>query len=99
MRKVVLLATIALFITGSATLDVSLASPPVPSDCRVFGDVSGDGRVTPVDALLVLQREARSVSTLPCLMLGYVNGDGVVNAVDAAIILQYDAGLIDSLPP
>jgi hypothetical protein len=63
-----------------------------------FGDVSCNGIVNPLDALLILQFDARLILALPCKELGHANLDGIVNALDAQLIIQYDAGLIPMLP-
>jgi hypothetical protein len=61
------------------------------------GDVNDDGQVNPVDAALILQREAGLISSLPNLASADTNNDGNVNSVDAALILQKVAALISSL--
>lgn len=60
-----------------------------------MGDINGDGRVTAVDARLVLQYVAgiRELDENP-LALADMNGDGKVSAVDARVILQMVAGII-----
>ena len=65
----------------------------------LLGDVSCDGEVTSVDAVLVLQFSAGLLPVLPCQSAGDVNGDGSVNPLDAILILQFVAGLLSSLPP
>lgn len=62
------------------------------------GDVSCDGAVDSIDAMLVLQSTTTILDQLPCAWNADVNTDGTVNAVDAALILQFEAGLIDRLP-
>lgn len=60
----------------------------------VKGDANDDGKITAVDARLILQYVAGS-NTFSSSQLTYVdiNGDGVVTAVDARVILQKVAGL------
>ncbi len=62
------------------------------------GDVDCDGRMNSIDAVLVLQRDADLIASLPCQDAADVNADGAIDSLDATLILQYDVGLIDSLP-
>jgi len=48
-----------------------------------------------VDSALILQLEARLISSVINRPSGDVNNNGVVNSVDAALILQFEAGLPD----
>ena len=68
--------------------------PPPPTPTRNRGDVNCDGSVTAVDAVLILQLDARMLIFLPCLSNADVNGDGVADAIDALLVLQNVAGLI-----
>ena len=61
------------------------------------GDANCDGRVSSIDASLMLQLSAGLVQHLSCEDAADVNHDGRVNALDAALVLQYVAGLISSL--
>ncbi len=63
-----------------------------------WGDADCSGAVDSVDALLLLQRIARVVSSLDCGGFGDANVDGDLDARDAALILQREAGLIPRLP-
>ena len=71
---------------------VSSAPPPPPSE---LGDVNCDGRVNSVDAALILQYDARRISSLDCPQNADMNDDGRINSVDAAIILQIEAGILN----
>ena len=64
---------------------------------RLRGDVNNDGKITAVDARMILQvvAELRTAEDVNAYDINY---DGSVSAVDARIILQYVAGLIDRLP-
>lgn len=65
----------------------------------VFGDPSGDGSVTALDAAMVLSHVAGID-----LLRGYaaisadVTNNGDISALDASLILQYVVGLIDCFP-
>jgi len=63
----------------------------------IDGDASGNGMISPIDALIALQ-SASSILLLDeqQMLASDVNGDGVVSAVDALMILQYSAGMITS---
>ena len=63
-----------------------------------MGDADGDGSVTSLDTLIILQYEAGFLVELE-LDTADVNQDGVVDSVDDQLILQLVAGLTDELPP
>ena len=65
----------------------------------LLGDANSDGVVDYVDAIYVLEYDAklREADEL-ALHLCDVNGDDVVDYVDAIFILEYDAKLIDKFP-
>ena len=69
--------------------------PPALSEagpCPPLGDVTGDGRVTAVDALLILQAEAGLLRLTPAQRRrADVNGDGVVDSRDALLIQRFVA--------
>ncbi|MDR2713707.1 MAG: carboxypeptidase regulatory-like domain-containing protein [Clostridiales bacterium] len=59
----------------------------------ILGDVNGDGKVTPEDAMTLLQMYVGLIPWTPrALLLGDVNGDGVVDTTDAALILRMVVG-------
>lgn len=65
----------------------------------LFGDVSGDGRVTPYDAALVLEHViGLQELPKPFMDAADVSGDGRITAYDAALILRRTAGLTDGFP-
>ena len=65
----------------------------------LLGDANSDGVVDYVDAIYVLEYDAK-LRTADELAYGLcdVNGDGEVDYVDAIFILEYDAKLIDKFP-
>ncbi len=63
-----------------------------------YGDVNNDGKVSPLDASLVLQYNAKLITELAEVNAADVNGDGKISPLDASLILQYNAKLIDELP-
>ena len=87
-------------ITPTATPTPSPTATPTPSPTPtpevLLGDVNCDGTLTSVDALLILQRVARLLQTLPCLEDGDIDEDGAITALDAVLILQHSAGLLTS---
>jgi uncharacterized protein YkwD len=73
-------------------------SPPPGSTPGGSGDASCDGSTNSMDAVLILQRAAGSLASLPCPSEADVNGNGRVDATDAALVLQFEAGLLARLP-
>ena len=65
----------------------------------LLGDANSDGVVDYVDAIYVLEYDAK-LRTADELAYGLcdVNGDGAVDYVDAIFILEYDAKLITKFP-
>ena len=59
-----------------------------------LGDANCDGRVTSLDASVVLQFSAYLVDHLPCPLNADMTGNGYVNVLDAFFILAYVAGYI-----
>ncbi len=58
-------------------------------------DINGDGRVSPLDASLILQYNAGLYAfTDEQVAAADANGDGKVTPLDASLFLQYDAKLI-----
>ena len=72
---------------------------PNPTERPRTGDANCDGVVSAVDAMLVLQRSAALIPTLPCASLADADANGAIDSRDAALILQLLAGLISTLPP
>lgn len=65
----------------------------------LYGDVSGDGRVSAYDAALTVQFAIGVIMFTPDqIMRADVSGDGRVSAYDAALIVQKAIGLIDKFP-
>lgn len=68
---------------------------PVFADVTRLGDVNRDGKISAVDARMVLQVVAGLLTeTSERKYYGDVNGDGKLSAVDARMILQIVAGII-----
>jgi hypothetical protein len=64
-----------------------------------YGDLSGDGKITALDASLILQYIVGLIDFSPEQKIAAdVTGDSTVSALDAALILQYTVGLITQLP-
>ena len=75
--------------------DVQRTVPPQLGSLRV---ACCDERVTSVDALFILQREAALITAIPCGWDGDVDADGDIDSIDAALTLQFVAQLISALP-
>jgi hypothetical protein len=58
-----------------------------------MGDGDGNGRITPEDAITLLQMYVGLIPWTPrALLLGDINKDGVVDPTDAALILRMVVG-------
>lgn len=58
-----------------------------PSD--KFSDMNADGKISSVDALIILQAASKTITLTPELMdLGDVNDDGKVTPLDALMLLH-----------
>jgi hypothetical protein len=78
---------------------INIAKPSV-----MFGDVTGNGEVTALDAARILEFAVGQLS-LPSTQLpnftvtvADVSGDGTVSSYDAALIFQYCVGMLSSFP-
>ena len=68
------------------------------NDC-LWGDVNHDGKVTPLDASLILEYYADlNPADFVCEKKADVNLDGKISPMDAALVLEYYAELIPELP-
>ena len=57
------------------------------------GDINGDGKITPEDAIILLQMYVGLIDWTPrALLWGDVNEDGIIDPVDAALILRMVVG-------
>lgn len=90
MRKFICLALALLML-------LSLISVAFAAEEAVLGDVSDDGVVNNVDAMIILQATVGLKDPLDPAIAD-VSGDGVVNNVDAMIVLQYSVGLVTKFP-
>ncbi len=78
--------------TSTPTGPNPAATPPASSQ-KLPGDTDCNGVVNPIDAELILQYAAHTISSIPCPDDADFNHDGVVNPIDAALTLQKSAGL------
>jgi hypothetical protein len=78
--------------TRTPTRTPGPTSTPLPA--AHLGDANCDGRVTSLDASIVLQFTAYLVNDLPCLAYADMTANGYVNVLDAFFILAYVAGYI-----
>jgi outer membrane protein assembly factor BamB len=71
----------------------------VPGEIPLYGDVTGDGSVTALDAAVVLQTCVGLVTLTPEQeKRADVSGKGGVTAYDASLILRYVVGSIEKFP-
>jgi len=75
--------------TPTVTSTPTRRRPPSTS-----GDVNGDGFITSLDALWVLQYDAGLVLGLPIPEAADMNQDGAIDALDAQYILWVDGGIV-----
>ncbi|MCH8994957.1 MAG: hypothetical protein IH959_08345 [Chloroflexi bacterium] len=80
--------------TSTRTPTVTPTPTPLPAD----GDVNDNGVTDSIDAVLILQFDARLLPALPNPSAGDVNLSGEINSIDATLVLQFVAGLIPRLP-
>ncbi|MEX0785270.1 MAG: dockerin type I domain-containing protein [Dehalococcoidia bacterium] len=86
------------FFAGSDPNDPASTPDPTPTPIAgLQGDADGNGGVSSLDALFVLQHVAGLFPELPCPLCADVTGEGKVNAIDASVILQFVAGLLSEL--
>jgi hypothetical protein len=83
-------------ITRTPTRTPTRTRTPTPGNSSA-GDVDCNGRVTAVDAALILQLDAGIIRALRCPANGDVSDDGSTNAIDALFILQFVAGRLPAL--
>ena len=87
----VLQAKLALSATNFA--DINLQVSPGVMVIGILGDIDGNGKITPEDAMLLLQMYVGLIPWTPrALLLGDLNGDGQIDPVDAALILRMVVG-------
>jgi len=89
-------ATLTPTATGAIPTNTPTPTPTqTPAPDGLVGDANKNGRVTAVDALLVLQDDAGIIP--PVNPRADANHNGRIDVVDAALILQLDAGIISAL--
>ncbi|MCL1873253.1 MAG: CocE/NonD family hydrolase [Clostridiales bacterium] len=74
-------------------VDLAFIVKPGTLVIGILGDIDGDGKITPEDAMLLLQMYVGLVPWTPrALLLGDVNQDGFIDPVDASLILRMIVG-------
>ena len=88
------------FAAGAAFKEPVIADAQriVPTQVGSLRVACCDERVTSVDALFILQREAGLIPAVPCGWDADVDADGDIDSIDAALTLQFVAQLIAALP-
>ena len=85
-------ASIAGSTSGTLTETISSSSAVKPATANPL-DVNGDGAVTPLDALMIINEldQQNAGATIDPSMLAAcdVNGDGVLTALDALLVINY----------
>ncbi len=88
-------------IEANGTAELNLTGGPFDQEPDwqpiTLGNVNCRSGVNSVDALLILQVDARLLESLECSDQADVNSDGSTNSRDAALVLQFSAGLVTSL--
>ncbi|MBR6594830.1 MAG: N-acetylmuramoyl-L-alanine amidase [Clostridia bacterium] len=79
------------------TYDAGLYKAPGTASNVLLGDVTGDSKVSSLDAAFILRYDADLVEELDTAAAD-VDGNGKVNSLDAAFVLRYDADLVDKFP-
>lgn len=83
--------------TPTATPTTAPDISPTPTPAPVPGDVDCDGRLTPLDAMLILSFAAELPGGACLQLTGDVTCDGLVNVADAAAVLSAAADGADSV--
>ncbi len=96
MKSKILKSAVSLFLA------VIMAFCPIMMNSAAAlstGDVNGDGKISSVDALIVLQSSTELISlSADAKSVADVNWDGSINSTDALDILQVSTGLKASFP-
>ncbi len=98
MRTTVLILTALTLALAGLVIDYGIGAPR-QGQAAGTGDTNCDGTTNSIDALFILQVDARLLGGLQCQENADMNADGTVNSIDASIILQYVAGLLGGPPP
>jgi hypothetical protein len=84
-----------LFDNTCAALTNSISNGSITVSKYILGDVSNDGKIMSVDALMALQAvSGRIVLTAKQKCAADVNKDGIVSVTDALKILQFASNRI-----
>lgn len=84
-------------VVTTTTVTTTATTPAYTVSEKEFGDIDGNGKIQPVDALLALKAAAAIMSfmqpelTEKQMQLADVNGDGTVTVLDAQYILMYSS--------
>jgi len=71
----------------------------IPSPPLLYGDVNGDGMITPFDASLILQAVVGMTElSAEQRLKADVTGNDRITSYDAALVLQFTAGLLNVFP-
>lgn len=85
------------FLFAASNFRTDVYRIPLPSP--IFGDVNGDGMVTPFDASLISQAVIGTIELSDEQRFkADVTGNGQVSSYDAALVLQFTVGLLDIFP-
>ena len=93
MKRILSLILAAIMLLSVIAVSASAAGS------NAYGELSGDGKVTATDALIVLQHVVGKTAIAENLQkYADVDGVGGITSTDALLILQFSVGKIEKLP-